>query len=112
MPRIRSYREFWPYYVREHARTLTRQMHFVGTAGALGLVVAAGILAQPWLLPCALVSGYGFAWAAHLFVERNRPATFTYPLKSLIGDFHMFALMCMGRMDGEVRKHTSPPAQT
>ena len=47
MTPIRSYREFWPYYVREHTRLLTRQMHFIGTAGALGLIVLAGILAQP-----------------------------------------------------------------
>lgn len=112
MTPIRSYREFWPHYVREPARPLTRQMHFIGTVGALGLAVLAGILAQPWLMPCALASGYGFAWAAHLFVERNRPATFTYPVKTLIGDFHMFALIWARRMDGEVRKYIKPPAQT
>lgn len=50
------------------------------------------------------MSGYGFAWFAHYFVEKNRPATFTHPLWSLLGDFKMFGLMCAGKMDGEVAR--------
>ena len=50
------------------------------------------------------VSGYGFAWYSHFFIEKNRPATFNYPLWSLLGDFKMFGLMCRGRMDAEVKR--------
>ena len=112
--RIRRYRAFWPYYVAEHSRPRTRQLHFVGTTGAVALVVAAAAMGEPLLLLAALVCGYFFAWLSHLLIERNRPATFTYPLFSLAGDFHMWALMWQGRMTAEVERlaaaKSDPPA--
>lgn len=37
-----------------------------------------------------LVIGYSFAWVGHFFFEQNKPATFIYPLFSLMGDFKMW----------------------
>jgi hypothetical protein len=104
--RIRSYREFWPFYVAEHRRPATRRLHFIGTTGALLCVLAAAVTRKPSLLLAALLIAYGIAWIAHFFVERNRPATFRHPFYSLIGDFHMYGLMWAGRMDEEVRRAT------
>lgn len=105
--RLPNYRAFWPFYVREHRRPETRMLHFVGTSAAIALIVLAAVLGEPWLLLPAVVSGYFFAWTAHFFVERNRPATFTYPLYSLIGDFHMYGLMWFGRMNAVAARHTA-----
>ena len=49
------------------------------------------------LLIYAPIFGYGFAWIGHYFFEKNRPATFTYPLFSFIGDWVMFKDIITGK---------------
>ncbi|HET9451540.1 MAG TPA: DUF962 domain-containing protein [Aggregicoccus sp.] len=96
--RIRTYSDFWPFYLREHGRPATRALHFVGTT--LGVSLGAGAVAsgRALLVPAALVAAYGFAWVSHFTVEHNRPATFRYPLWSLLSDFRMWGLMAAGRL--------------
>ncbi len=106
VPRLASYEEFWPYYVSEHSRPDTRVLHFVGTSLVLASLAAA-VLVSPWWLLAAPFAGYGFAWAGHFFCEKNRPATFTYPLWSLRGDFRMYRLMLLGRMAPEIARAAS-----
>jgi hypothetical protein len=105
--RFASFAEFWPFYVGEHSQPVTRWLHFAGTSCAIVFIAAAVVLGPPWLLLAAPVAAYGFAWIAHFTVERNRPATFTYPLWSLLGDFKMYGLMWAGKMDAEVAKMTA-----
>ena len=51
-----------------------------------------------WLvLVVVTLTGYGFAWAGHFFFEHNRPATFTYPVWSLMGDWVMYFEVITGR---------------
>ena len=101
--RYQSFAEFWPFYVCEHSLPRTRVLHFIGTATILPLFIYAVFynLLVALLIP---LSAYGFAWYSHFFVEKNRPATFVYPLWSLLGDFKMFGLMCCGRMEAEVQR--------
>ena len=68
--------DFWPYYLSEHSKSATRTLHYIGTLIALFLLALLIAVGKWWLFPIAFVPGYGFAWAAHFFVEKNRPATF------------------------------------
>ena len=97
--------EFWPFYLREHSKPVTRGLHLVGTAIALACLLAASFTFNPWFLLAGLVAGYAFAWVAHYFVEHNRPATFTYPFKSFVSDWVMFALFVSGRLGRELERH-------
>jgi hypothetical protein len=103
-PPYNSYEEFWPFYMSQHLSPVCRALHFVGTLGAFGWIAAAAATQNPWLLAAAPVTGYGFAWIGHFFVEKNKPATFTYPLWSLRGDLRMYRYMLLGQMRGELER--------
>jgi len=100
----KTYAEFWPYYLQEHSRPATRGWHYFGTALGLAIFVYAVATQSWWLILAALVSGYFFAWVSHGFIERNRPATFTYPLWSLISDFRMLFCFVTGQIGKELKK--------
>lgn len=111
MTRYKSFEEFWPHYLREHARPATRAYHYAGTSLVVLLAIAAAAT-RNWLLLAALpVAGYGFAWAGHFFAEQNRPATFTYPRWSLMADFRMWAMWLTGRLGPELVKAGVRPAR-
>jgi len=104
--RIPSYSEFWRFYVGEHQAKANRKLHFLGISAAL-LCLWGSVDAGSFMLGfLALVFVYGPAWIGHFFFERNHPATFRYPLWSLMADLQMYALMCAGRMDREVGRNS------
>ena len=97
MDRLKTFEEFWPFYVAQHSRASTRACHFAGTTLVLGSL-AAGVALSPALALLAPVLGYGPAWIGHFFFEKNRPATFTHPWYSLLGDWVMFRDLLTGRL--------------
>ena len=101
---ITCYREFWPYYLREHAKPETRAIHCFGTGLATASLTALILTGRWWLVPVALVAGYGPAWIGHFFFEKNRPVTFTYPLWSLFSDYRMAWSWASGRLSAELTK--------
>lgn len=96
--RFASFAEFYPFYLEEHASRTNRRLHFVGTTLVIVIALFALATARWWLLVALPVAGYGFAWAGHFFVEKNRPATFSHPFYSLVGDFAMWRDMLVGRI--------------
>ncbi|MDQ2856685.1 MAG: DUF962 domain-containing protein [Acidobacteriota bacterium] len=102
--RFKSFAEFWPFYVKEHSRPATRALHAVGTVAAIACLIICIATRNWFLIPLTLIPGYAAAWTAHFFIEKNRPATFTYPLWSFIGDYKMIGMMLIGRMGEEVKR--------
>lgn len=96
--RYASFREFYPFYLSEHRNRTSRRLHFFGSCGVLALLGAAIGTRNGWWLAGALVCGYGFAWIGHFFFEKNRPATFKYPIYSFIGDWAMFKDILLGKV--------------
>ena len=88
--RFDSFAAFYPFYLAEHRNPACRALHFAGSTLVLALVVLAIASANAWWLLAIPVAGYGFAWLGHFGFEKNRPATFRYPLYSLLGDWVMY----------------------
>jgi hypothetical protein len=88
--RFESFAAFYPFYLAEHRNATCRALHFAGSTLVVALVVLAIASANAWWLLAVPFAGYGFAWLGHFVFEKNRPATFRYPLYSLIGDWVMY----------------------
>jgi hypothetical protein len=95
--KYKTLKDFYPYYLEEHQNSTCRKLHFLGT-GLIFLILIAGIATgnYTWLISIPFV-GYGFAWVGHFFFEKNKPATFQYPLFSLASDFILFFDLLTGK---------------
>ncbi|MBU2918456.1 DUF962 domain-containing protein [Psychrosphaera sp. F3M07] len=101
--KINSFNEFYPMYLREHSNPVCRALHYIGSFLVLVVLYTALTTSEYkllWLLP---VIGYGFAWVGHFFIEKNRPATFTYPFYSFIGDWVMLKDFLTGQISNKLK---------
>ncbi|WP_025743963.1 DUF962 domain-containing protein [Aquimarina pacifica] len=95
--RIKTYAEFYNFYLTEHKNKTSRTLHFIGTFLVFVIIAIAIYFNWSWKWFLVPVVGYGFAWVGHAFFEKNKPATFKYPLWSLISDFKLFFEILLGK---------------
>ena len=95
---IKTFAEFYPLYLKEHANRTCRRLHFLGSSLALACLALLIYTGQPGYALGALLCGYGFAWIGHFGFEKNRPASFKRPLYSFMGDWVMYRDLWSGRI--------------
>jgi hypothetical protein len=96
--KFKSFSEFYPHYLSNHSDPVNRRLHFFGCLAVI-IVILYSLLAQVWLaLILVPLVGYGSAWVGHFFIEKNKPATFEYPIYSLLGDWMMFKDIITGKI--------------
>ena len=99
---FRNFADFYPFYLCEHALPVTKLFHFVATFNIcvlfLMLLNAKAASTKVRILIFATVQAYGLAWISHFFIEKNKPATFKYPIYSFFGDWMMFKDALMGKV--------------
>lgn len=95
---FKSFSAFYPFYLSQHQNKTCRRLHFIGS-GLIIFMLTYIVITTAWQLLWSLpLIGYGFAWVGHFFFEKNKPATFTYPIYSLIGDWVMFKDILLGKL--------------
>ena len=94
--RYTNFKDFYPYYLSEHSHKTTKLLHFIGTSISLYFLFNFFRTFDFVYIILSLLSGYGFAWVSHFFIEKNKPATFKYPFYCFFGDHLMFIEIIMG----------------
>jgi len=96
--RYATFSDFYPFYLSEHANRTSRRLHFAGTTIGFACLLTALWTLNFWWLLAGLIAGYACAWTGHYFFEHNRPATFTYPFYSFLGDWVMWKDILTGKI--------------
>lgn len=90
--------KFYDFYLEEHQNMACRRLHFAGSSfGLLGLAKSVKTRSPKPLLK-GIAAGYACAWVGHFFFEKNKPASFKFPLKSFASDFRMYTDVLRGRL--------------
>ena len=99
-----SEQPFYDFYLDEHQNMACRRLHFAGSSfGLLGLAKSVKTRSPKPLLK-GIAAGYACAWVGHFFFEKNKPASFKFPLKSFASDFRMYSDVVRGNLSLRDRK--------
>ncbi|MEP1231206.1 MAG: DUF962 domain-containing protein [Litorimonas sp.] len=105
MTDIKQYKDYWPQYLREHSRPLTRMSHYLQTTfGGIAILYAVWTFN---LLMLLTTLAFIFVWAllTHILIEKNKPAAATHPFWwSVLNDIRMLFHYLTGTLKGELRK--------
>ena len=96
--KFKSFKDFYPYYLMEHQKSSTKLFHAIGTlSGLISLIIFIYFKKYNYIF-ISFILGYGFAWFSHAVFEKNKPATFKYPLFSFLGDWVMLKDILIGKI--------------
>ncbi len=100
-----SEQAFYDFYLDEHQNMACRRLHFAGSSfGLLGLAKSVKTRSAKPLVK-GIAAGYACAWVGHFFFEKNKPASFKFPLKSFASDFRMYSDVLRGNLSLRNRKY-------
>ncbi len=90
--------KFYDFYLEEHQNIACRRLHFAGSSfGLLGLAKSVKNRSPKPLIK-GIAAGYACAWVGHFFFEKNKPASFKFPLQSFASDFRMYGDVLRGKL--------------
>lgn len=96
--REKQQQKFYDFYLEEHQNMACRRLHFAGSSfGLLGLAKSIKTRSPKPLLK-GIAAGYGCAWVGHFLFEKNKPASFKFPLQSFVSDFRMYTDVLRGNL--------------
>ena len=96
--------KFYDFYLEEHQNIACRRLHFAGSSfGLIGLAKSVKNRSAKPLLK-GIAAGYACAWVGHFFFEKNKPASFKFPLKSFASDFRMYGDVLRGNLSLKDKK--------
>jgi hypothetical protein len=86
---FRSFAEFYPFYLTQHQHPTCRWLHVAGTVTAVVTMLMLAVQGAWIWIPLAMLIPYPPGWIGHFVFEKNRPASFRWPLYSMLGDLAM-----------------------
>lgn len=102
---------FYDFYLAEHQNMACRRLHFAGSSfGLLGIATSIKTRSPKPLIK-GIAAGYACAWVGHFFFEKNKPASFKFPLKSFVSDFRMYGDVLRGNLSLKDRTLDKPRQQ-
>jgi len=93
-----SFKKFYPYYLSEHKLKINKILHIIGSLLGLIFLIIVLYFKNYKYIPLSFLFGYIFAWIGHFVFEKNKPATFKYPIYSFMGDWVMLKDILTGKI--------------